>query len=170
MAMIPGVPVLSVMAALWAAGGLFWLDARAAMYAGPVLFSALVLAAARRPARNLAPRTPEDEARIDRLIGFWSMVQGIVIGAVVLILGATGRARLIPAAIAIVVGLHFLPIARGVPRSLNYATGAGMIAAGAAGLRSPDTGAVALTCAAVLWATCIVMILQAAAVGRRAAA
>ncbi len=98
------------------------------------------------------------------------MVEGIVIGAVVLILGATGRARLIPAAIAIMVGLHFLPIARGVPRSLNYATGAGMIAAGAAGLRSPDTGAVALACAAVLWATCIVMILQAAAVGRRAAA
>ncbi len=61
MAMIPGVPVLSVMAALWAAGGLCWLDARAAMYAGPVLFSALVLAAARRPARNLAPRTPEEK-------------------------------------------------------------------------------------------------------------
>ena len=160
--MIPGFPVLTVMAVVWAAVGLFWWDASPAMYAGPVLLSALIYAAARRPARKLAPRTPEDEARIGKMIGFWSMVEGVVIAPVALVLANTGERRLVPAAIAIVVGLHFLPIARATPRPLNYATGGAMIAAGVAGLWVIDGGAVALACAGVLWVTCLIMIVQAA--------
>ena len=98
------------------------------------------------------------------------MAEGIAIAPVALILANTGENRLIPAAIAIIVGLHFLPIARGTPRPLNYATGAAMIAAGVAGLRLIDGGAVALICTGVLWATCLVMIVQAATLPRRAIA
>ena len=126
MAAIPGLSVLAVMAAIWACMGLLLWQAAPAALAAPVIVSALIYLASRRPARNLVPRTAAEEERIGRLVGFWSLAEGIAIAPVAFILANTGLGRLIPAAIAIIVGLHFLPLARGTPRPLNYATGAGM--------------------------------------------
>ncbi len=167
MAMIPGFAVLTSMAVIWAELGLFWWKAAPVTFAGPVLISALIYVAAKGPAHNLTPRTKAEERRIGKLVGFWSLAEGIVIAPAALILANTGEERLIPAAIAIVVGLHFLPLARGTPRPLNYATGAVMTVVGLTGLWAIDGGTVALSCACVLWATCLIMILQAATLRRR---
>lgn len=162
MASIPGLPVLCVMAAVWAGIGVVLWHAGLALLAGAVVLSAVIALAARGPARRLAPRSAPEEARIGRLVGFWSMAEGVAIAPVALILANTGRGEQVPAAIAIIVGLHFLPLARGMKRPVYYATGAAMIGLGVAGLGRLDGGAVALGCAGVLWATCLAMIGRAA--------
>jgi hypothetical protein len=67
-------------------------------------------------------------------------------------------------AIVIIVGLHFLPLARGLPRPSYYATGAALIFTGLAALllraeQRPMT--VGMSAALILWATSVPLILRA---------
>jgi len=154
-----GVVVLGVFALLWAGAALISAGCPLWLIAGPLTISAaLCLWAFRTP---VPPRTPEEGRRIGRAVGLWSAVEGIAILAAINLLPRFGAAAAIPSAIAIIVGLHFLPLARALSRPLYYATGAAQVALGAASLlvlpplRLPLLGAGA---ALVLWASAAALI------------
>ncbi len=165
--MLRGNAVLVVMAAVWCELGFFLTRVPLAWFVVPPVVSVAVFMAARRVFARLPARSAEEERRIRRLVGLWSAAEGIGFAVVGTVLANTGLAALIPAALAIIVGLHFLPLARGTPNLLYYATGIAMMGAGVADMLAPaEFGVLALTvaCGAVLWATAMGIVLEA---GRR---
>jgi hypothetical protein len=103
-------------------------------------------------------------ANIGRLVGIWSAVEGVAILLAVNLCRNLGAPDAVIPAIAIIVGLHFFPLARGIPVRLYYLTGTAMVAVGAAALLVPMPGrllATGLGCAAVLWLSCGVLVLRA---------
>lgn len=95
-----------------------------------------------------------------RVVGLWSGVEvaGLLVAANAL--QHFGRNDLIFPVAAVIVGLHFLPIARGVRLPLYYATGAGFILAGLIALLSPVSLRpliVGLSAGLVLWVTAFVL-------------
>ena len=64
---------------------------------------------------------------------------------------------------AIIVGLHFFPLARGIPVRIYHATGAGLLAVGAAGLLLPASDRPLVSgmgAALVLWGTALMIVLR----------
>ena len=103
--------VLNIFAAIWATIGLAgfgW----PAMAVPIVISTALIVWASRVPARV---RTAADAKRIGRLIGTWIVVQGIAIFATFALSPKLGIPDAAVPILAIIVGLHFLPLARGIP-------------------------------------------------------
>ena len=167
--MLRGNAVLVVMAAVWCELGFLLTRVPVAWFLVPPLVSAAVFLAARRVFARLPARSAEEQRRIGRLVGLWSAAEGIAFAVVGTVLTNTGSAALIPAALAVIVGAHFLPLARGMPNRLYYATGTAMIAAGAAGVLAPgEFSVLALTvaCGAVLWVTATGLVAEAARRGR----
>ena len=152
--------VLNIFGAIWGAIGLAGLGWPAK--ALPIVIStALITWASRIPAPE---RTAADAKRIGRLIGIWTMVEGVAIFATFALTPKLGIPDAAVPILAIVVGLHFLPIARGIPMPVYYATGLAMIATGAVALLMPAADRYAATgipCAIILWASCV-------AIGQRA--
>ncbi|KQN27706.1 hypothetical protein ASE88_15320 [Sphingomonas sp. Leaf38] len=152
--------VLNIFATIWGAIGLAGVGwpARAV----PMVISVLLITwASRIPAPE---RTAADSKRIGRLIGTWTMVEGVAIFATFALTPKLGVPDAAVPILAIVVGLHFLPIARGIPMPVYYATGLAMIATGAVALLLPGAvryAATGLPCAIILWASCV-------AIGQRA--
>src|SRR4029079_14567844 len=69
---------------------------------------------------------------------------------------------MLPAA-AIIVGLHFFPLARGIPARLYFATGGGLLLAGIVGLVLPPNERAAIVgfgAALVLWATALAIVVR----------
>jgi hypothetical protein len=93
--------------------------------------------------------------RMGRSFGIIFGIEGALIGAVAGALARAGRPLLIPVAIALIVGLHFFPLARVFQVPLYGLTGLFCIVSGLASLLVPDSRArlVALgfAMAAVLW-------------------
>jgi hypothetical protein len=106
-----GSIIVGVFAALW-----FWMGMRAADSGWAVAclgvpISALTMAATYWRVRGL-PRAPAHERRrIGRVIGWASLFEGIAIFVAVNVVTDLGHADLVLPAIAIIVGLHFLPMA-----------------------------------------------------------
>lgn len=75
-----------------------------------------------------------DDLRRGRLVGWASAAEGVAILIVANILGNTGHAGAIAPAIAIIVGIHFIPLARGFPAPAYYLTALALILLGAFGL------------------------------------
>ena len=148
------VVVLCGFGALWAVGGLVALGSPAWAWAGPVVLGAGVAAWCLRAAGALPARSRAERRRIARLVGVWSAVEGALIVGVDNVLANTGRVRDVLPATAVIVGLHFLPLARGIPQPAYYATGAALVALGVVGLALADPYAWALAgfgSALVLW-------------------
>lgn len=165
--MLRGNAVLVIMAAVWCELGFFLTRAPVAWFVVPPIISVVVFMAARRVFARLPARSAEEERRIGRLIGLWSAAEGIGFAIVGTALANTGLPALIPAALAVIVGMHFLPLARGMPNRLYYATGIAMIGAGVANILAPDgfgVRALTVACGAVLWVTAIGIVAEA---GRR---
>ena len=130
----------------------------------PVLVALAIFAWARAVFRGCAPRSAEEERRIGKLIGRWSAAEGVGIGVAAFVLGSIGEAAFIPSAIAVIVGLHFFPLARGVPMGMYYLTGAALLAAGVGTLAAPavfGVRALGLVCGVVLWGTALGLVLRA---------
>ncbi len=146
--------VLNIFATIWGVIGLagFGWPAKAV----PTAISVMVITwASRIPAPE---RTAADAKRIGRLIGIWTMVEGIAIFATFALTPVLGMPDAAVPILAIVVGLHFLPIARGIPTPVYYATGSAMIATGAIALLLPAAdrhAATGIPCAIILWASCV---------------
>ncbi|MEV0649236.1 hypothetical protein AB0I28_28670 [Phytomonospora sp. NPDC050363] len=130
----------------------------------PIGIASLVLTAAcvglaiqfgRRPGPRREPA--EGWQRTFNRVGLLELA-GIAVAAAVLV--PTGLAELMPAAVALVVGAHFFPLARVFGQPQYRWTGVGMcLAAGVAlvlfvaNLRNPSMAAAGLGTAVTLWAT-----------------
>ena len=156
-----GIWVLSFFAAVWGVAGIsvgqmpMWLAVIPLGISG-----ALLLWAHRQPVGSAKPVGNE---HVGRIVGVATAVEGIAIFVTANILINLHLPTLLMPAIAIIVGLHFLPLARGIPAPLYYRTGGALIAVGlAAMLLSPPNRAIATGVAAalVLWASALAWILR----------
>ncbi len=149
--------VLNIFAAIWGTIGLTGFGWPAT--AVPIAIStALIVWASRVPARA---RTAADAKRIGRLIGTWTVIQGIAIFATFALSPKLGFPDAAVPILAIIVGLHFLPLARGIPMPVYYATGLAMIVVGTVALLLPAADrylATGIPCAIILWTSCIALV------------
>jgi hypothetical protein len=159
-----GLVILACFSAIWAVAGLVQMGLGALWYALPVAISALLLWGTFKARGGFAVPTDADKARIDRLVSIWSAVEGVAIFVATNIEGNTGRSAWIMATISLIVGLHFIPLARGLPMSMYYSTGGALIALAAAGFLNPGIatpGLIGVGAAMVLWVTILWALRQA---------
>jgi len=168
---IGGVVVLSVFAAIWGVVGLAFTGASGVVWVLPLLISLGLFAAGRRVSRH-SPAMPEaEQKRLGRLIGIWSGVEGFAIFFGNSVLIAFHRPDLIAAMVCTIVGLHFFPLARGIPLPVYNLTGLAMTLLGAGGLIVSGMVAPAVVgfgAALIMWTT-LVSILWPARAALRAA-
>jgi hypothetical protein len=155
-----GIGILAFFATAWCAMGLRGGDYPWSSILVPVAISAALLFWGNRQARALRP--DEQNSNRGRLVGIWSAVEGVAIFIAANACVRMGAPGAIGPVIAIIVGLHFLPLARGLPLPLYYLTGAALVLDGVAVLLlvpAPQqlmvTGFVA---AVILWASCAALI------------
>ena len=159
-----GVVILSVFAAVWAIAGLISIDADWWLWLLPIVISAALASWCWRiviPAED-----PAEGKRIGRLVGFWSAIQGVAIFVAANVVTWLGQPTMIGPAICCIVGLHFLPLARGMPRPLYYGTGAVMVLAGVVAIALPIAWrlpTVGLIGSVTLWLTSVAIISRAQA-------
>jgi hypothetical protein len=97
-------------------------------------------------------------------VGLWSTIEVVALLITANLLEKLHRPDLMMPCGAIIVGLHFFPLARGIPVRLYHATGAGLVIVGLAGLLLPATDraiVVGMGAALVLWATALLIVLRA---------
>ena len=103
-----------------------------------LLIPCLAFAAIATIASHRINRAPngrfEPDARAERLIARSSIAEGILIPVVAMTLANTGHNDLVLPGIALVVGLHFLPMAYAIPSRPFYLLAAALILAAAAGM------------------------------------
>jgi hypothetical protein len=154
-----GAIIMGVFAAVWWVAGV-----RASGYGSPLIYAVapvvtgLIIVAALRGRERSAQEPPEEHARRDRLVGIASAAEGVAILVAVNVLVNLGLNDYVAPVIAIIVGLHFVPLARLLPARLYYATAALLVALGVCGfaMRRPDLRllVVSVGAACVLWLTC----------------
>ncbi|MFI4974061.1 MAG: hypothetical protein ACHP84_05945 [Caulobacterales bacterium] len=151
-----GIWVLNVFAAAFGMAALAGLAASPWTWPTPLLVSAGVIVFCSRFAAAPNAPSPEEAGRTNRLVALWSTVEAVAILIAVIALQRVGAARLIGPAIALIVGLHFLPLARGLPLRAYYATGAALIVVSVAAMLLPGgypLPAAGAGAALVLWIT-----------------
>ena len=155
-----GIWVLNIFAALWFVVGAVGAGLPWGMLAVPAVISGALIGWGLRTTGAEPPRNPN----VGRLVGIWSAVEGVAIFIAANVCMNIGAHDAVVPAIAIIVGLHFLPLARGIPLPLYYATGAALAAVGLAALLLPGPermGVTGLGAAAILWVSCVLLIRQA---------
>jgi hypothetical protein len=155
-----GLLVLVMFAAAWASLGLRLSGAATGLIFLPIAISAALLAWGWRDVGMVGSRGPH----VGRVVGRWSAVEVIAILVATSVVQYLHRDDLIFPAVVIIVGLHFFPLARGIPARLYYATGAGLVLAGIVALLLPAgerANMVCLSAALILWATALAMVLRA---------
>ena len=118
---------------------------------------------------GLPSADPSRAAAQGRRAGVWFGIiftlEGVFIAIAAIVLANHSLALWIPVAAALIVGLHFLPLAHLFRVPLYYATGILSIAAAAASFAVQDDRAriltVSLAMASILWLTSTVVLLQA---------
>ncbi len=151
-----GIWVLNIFAAVWAAAAILVSHQPGWLVAFPIALSAALLVWASR--QQFPARDPAIEARIGRVVSIWSAVEGVAMFLAANILINLHLSGLLMPVFAVIVGLHFLPLARGFPAPLYYATGAALILAGLAAMMLPEPIrplATGLAAAIILWISAI---------------
>jgi len=165
-AVIFGIIVVNVFAAIWCIGGLYSAGAPVWCWPLPALVSVGIVVACLRETAGVPARSPEESARVGRLIGIWSGVEGVAILVAANGLANLGRARLVAPAIAMIVGLHFFPLAWGLPAPPYLALGCALVLLGAGSMLLPGAypaPVAAFGAAILLWVTCIALVRRARA-------
>ena len=157
--------VLTIFATLWAWAAVWLSGATRSLILLPIALSTALLVAGWRGSGTFPARGPH----VGKVVGLWSTIEILALIVTANALEYVHRADLMIPAAAIIVGLHFFPLARGIPVRLYLATGVGLVLAGILGLLLPPSARatiVGLGAALVLWATALVIVVRA----RRAAA
>ena len=153
-----GIWVLNIFAALWVVAGILTSHLPTWWAVGPIaVSSALLLWSSRQP---LGTGNPLSGAHVGRVVGIATAIEGVAIFlAANVLINLHMPTAVIPAAV-IIVGLHFLPLARWIPVPLYYRTAFGLIAVGLLGLLLPAPSRAIATgtgAALVLWASAIML-------------
>jgi hypothetical protein len=154
-----GIWVLNIFAAIW--GEIALIHLGWPVMAVPIGISVALLVWASRI--RLPSRSAKEGARVGRLIGVWTAVEGVAIFATFALCPRLGIPDAAVPVLAIVVGLHFLPLAVGMPSPIYYATGPAMIAVGGAALLLPAADryvATGIPCAIILWVSSVGLVLR----------
>ena len=154
-----GIVILNIFAFVWLAGAIGALDLPLWLTVLPIALSIGIgwwcLARV-----GDVPQLPPGVARdIGRIVGLWSTIEGVLIAIAVIVLVRLGQPELIPPVIAVIVGLHFIPLAHALGVPLYYWTAAGLIVVGLGALVVPgSTLAIAgIGAAVVLYVTSLVL-------------
>jgi len=156
-----GIWVLSIFAAIWFVVGVVGAGLPWAVLAVPAVISGALIGWGLRTTGTEPPRNPN----VGRLVGIWSAIEGVAIFIAANVCVNIGAQDAVAPVIAIIVGLHFLPLARGIPVPLYYGTGAALVALGLGALLLPGAERMEMTgfaAAAVLWISSVLLIRQAA--------
>jgi hypothetical protein len=134
-------------------------------YCIPLLVTGLIVFMALRGRHRFEQASPEEDARRGRLVGIASGGEGLAIFLAMNVLGNLGLIDYGAPVIAIIVGLHFVPLAKWLPARLYYGTSALLIALGICGfaIQAPDRRLliVSVSAACVLWLTCVIVLVRA---------
>jgi len=152
--------VLAVFAAAWACSGVLLSGGAAAFAHLPVLISGTLLAWGWRRTGMVPSRGPH----VGKLVGRWSAAEGVAILIASYVLQRLHREELIFSVTVIIIGLHFFPLARGIPVPLYHATGAAFVSLGLVALLLPGAQQAVVVClgaALILWGTVLVAMLRA---------
>ncbi|MGP3774024.1 DUF7010 family protein [Streptomyces sp. SDT5-1] len=155
-----GTLVLSVFALVWAFAGASGTGSAAlALEAAAVALTAAAVYLGYRRNAAPSPRTVDLPRNWARGVGIVNVAELVAIFAVIAAANASGHPGLIPAAIALVVGLHFFPLSRLYDQHQYRWTATLLTAIAVTGLAlyttgTPDTtvrATVGLASAAILW-------------------
>jgi hypothetical protein len=161
-----GARIMSVFAAVWCIAGIRTaFIASPLWYAVPVVITVAILAAASHRAFGGSAEQPTERSRRGRLVGIASGVEGVLILVAVNVLIHINKQDWTAPIIAIIVGAHFIPLARRLPARLYYAPGALLILLGIAGFGITDVRYrilfVTVGAACVLWFTSVAVLVRA---------
>ena len=117
--------------------GIWASNASPLLYCIPFIVSAtLIVAASRRKAKIAVPAA--DGRRVGRLVGIASACEGLAILAAFAFLPNMQAADFAVSVITIIVGVHFIPLARWLPARPYYSSAALLVALGVTGLTISD--------------------------------
>jgi hypothetical protein len=169
---VGGAAILTLFGAFWCIDALAFQPTRPAWaipLASTATFALLVVCVTRWTASANMPDSPDPVAaakgrRAGMAFGIIFGIEGGLIALISTLLGRSGHGDWIPGAVALIVGVHFLPLAYVFEVPLYYWTGAlaifgvlGCFLIPAVDLRQLCVG---LVMAAVLWLTTLLLLLQ----------
>jgi hypothetical protein len=158
--------VLNFFAAAWCIWGLQAAGRPVWSWVFPAIASLVIGAICLRATAGVPRRSREEGARIGRLIGIWSGIEAAGILVAVNVLAGVGRERLVVPAVAVIVGLHFFPLARGIPAPAYGVLGWALVVLGAGAMLLPGAypaPVAAFGAAILLWVTCVALVRRALA-------
>jgi hypothetical protein len=164
-----GIAILSGMAGIWAGWSVHAGHLSQWAYVGAAVIALVPLVLMTR--RRFGLRTKDEARRIGRLVGLASFAEVVAIVVGVQVLAHAGRPDLIVSLIAVVVGLHFLPLARWIPMPKYYVSGLALVTTACTGVAIPAEHRVlfvASTASAILWLTALSVVLAAPAMSLKA--
>ncbi len=154
-----GIWVLNIFAAIWAVAGIVVSQQPAWLAVVPILISAaLLLWASRQP---VGTGNPVEGDHVGRVVGIATAIEGVAIFLAANVFINLHMPTLLLPAIAIIVGLHFLPLAWGIPVPLYYRTGVALVVVGVAASQFPAPDRAIATgsgAALVLWASGVMLV------------
>jgi hypothetical protein len=169
---VAGAAILTVAGAFWCIIALFYWSARPG-WAIPLAFAATIgllalcavrFAVSRRAVRVHDPVAAAVRRRIGILCGIIFWIEFGLIALCSTLLARSGHVLWIPIVAAIIVGIHFLPMARIMAVPLYYGSGVFSILGVAGCLLIPNFGlrllCVGFVMAAILWATSSILLWQ----------
>jgi hypothetical protein len=157
--------VSTVFAAAWAWAALRLSGSAPGFIFIPIALSLALLALGWRGSGTF----PSRGRHVGKVVGLWTTIEVVALLVTANVLQHLRRGDLMFPLGAIIVGLHFFPLARGIPVRFYHATGAGFVFAGLVGLILPAAErpmAVGMSAALILWATALMIVVRA----KRAAA
>jgi hypothetical protein len=153
-----GAVIMGIFAIIWWIAGLRSAGyGPAVVWATPVLASLALGAAATRLRGATGTLDAVEEARRNRLVMIWSAAEGVAIFIAINVLVNVGHRDAFVPVVALIVGAHFVPLARGLPAPTYFVTAAALIAVGLVGLAMPTLRErltiVSAAAAVILWIT-----------------
>ena len=144
-------------AAWWVGGGLVGQAPAGLVAIGPVISVILILVARARLKAEPEP-SPDERKRIGKIVAWASGGEGLALFLAANVLINAGLSPYLATAFAVIVGLHFLPLAKVIPVPIYYVTALLLVLAGVAGLAIDVAHrplVISVAAALVLWLTCV---------------
>ncbi len=153
-----GAVIMSIFGAIW-----WFVGARATgrvsttFNAIPAVITLALLVAALRTRATDEPGEAVEESRRERLVATWSGVSIVLVLLEILLLRGARKDEYIATVAAAIIGLHFIPLARGLPMRRYFITALMFVAVSVASLWVDDVSErlwlVSAASACLLWLT-----------------